>query len=54
MTEPLVTVYEKKFHIAVDPARPGSDVTVWWCFDKDGKPQILKAEQSTNNTETDK
>ena len=51
MTDPLVTIYEKKFHIAVDPAKPGSDVTVLWYFDKDGKPQILKTEQPTNKSE---
>ncbi len=48
MTQHFATIYEKKFHIAVDLAKPGSDVTVWWYYDKDGKPQILKTEDASS------
>lgn len=53
MTEPKVTIYEKQFHIGVDPAAPSGDVNVWCYYDREGNPQILKCEdaQPSNKSE---
>lgn len=49
MTKDTVTVYERDFNIAVDPASPDGDtcVKVYWYLNKNGDPEILKYEKLT-------
>ncbi len=47
MDKEIDTVYEKNFHVSVDPASPngGKCVKVYWRFRENGEPEIISMEE---------